>query len=113
MWKESNLRNQRFRAFLWTRYHSMTDPDALHPRERTLLATRFFKLLCEKNSDAERTGQPVAFNIDDIWATDNIDGVNKEDITSVIINQHRKLDYIIVHADGKISINNIGKLSIG
>jgi hypothetical protein len=47
--------------------------------------------------------------MDDIWATDSLDGVNKEDITSVIINQLRKLDYIIVHADGKISINNIGK----
>ncbi len=87
----------------------MTDPNRLNPRERTLLATRFFKLLCEKNSDAERTGQPVAFTIDDIWATDNLDGVNKEDITSVIVDQLRKLDYIIVHADGKISINNIGK----
>jgi hypothetical protein len=86
----------------------MTDPDVLKPRERTLLATRFFKLLCEKNSDAERTGQPVAFTIEDIWATDNLDGVNKEDMT-LIISQLRKLDYIIVHADGKISINNIGK----
>jgi hypothetical protein len=26
----------------------MTDPNTLDPRERTLLATRFFKLLCEK-----------------------------------------------------------------
>ena len=87
----------------------MTDPTTLNPRERTFLATRFFKLLCEKNSDAERTGQPVAFTIDDIWATDNLDGANKEEITSVIINQLRKLDYVIVHADGKISVNNIGK----
>jgi hypothetical protein len=27
----------------------------------------------------------------------------------MIINHLRKLDYIIVHADGKISINNNGK----
>jgi hypothetical protein len=87
----------------------MTDPDVLKPKERTLLATRFFKLLCEKNSDAERTGQPVAFTIEDIWGSDDLDGVNKEDMTSVIIGQLRKLDYIIVHADGKIGINNIGK----
>jgi hypothetical protein len=87
----------------------MTDPNLLNPRERTLLATRFFKLLCEKNYDAERTGQHVAFTTDSIWAADNLDGVNKESITSVIVNQLRKLDYIIVHADGKISINNIGK----
>jgi hypothetical protein len=87
----------------------MTDPDKLNPRERTLLATRFFKLLCEKNSDAERTGQSVAFAIDTIWATDNLDGINKETIMPIIIGQLRKLDYIIVHADEKISINNIGK----
>ncbi len=61
-----------------------------------------------KNSDAKRTGQPVAFTTYSIWAEDNLDGVNKESITSIIINQLRKLDYIIVHADGKISINNIG-----
>jgi hypothetical protein len=48
--------------------------------------------LCEKNSNAERTGQSVVFTIDDIWATDNLNGINKEDITSVIINQLRKLD---------------------
>ena len=58
---------------------------------------------------AERTGQPIAFTIGDIWATGDLEGVDKEDITSVIITQLRKLDYIIVHADGKISINNIGK----
>ena len=62
-----------------------------------------------KNSDAEPTGHPAAFTIDSIWATDNLDGVNKEAITPAIINQLRKLDYIIVHADGKISINNIDK----
>jgi len=58
----------------------MTDPNTLNPRERTLLATRFFKFLCEKSSDAERTGQPAAFTMDDIWATDSLDGVNKEDM---------------------------------
>jgi hypothetical protein len=68
----------------------MTDPNTLNPRERTLMATQFFKLLCEKNSDAERTGQPVAFTTDSIWATDNLDGVNKKSITSIIINQLRK-----------------------
>jgi hypothetical protein len=87
----------------------MTDPNTLDPKERTLMATRFFKLLCERNSDAERTGQPAAFNTDTIWATDDLDGVNKEAITSIIIDQLRKLNYIIVHADGKISISNIGK----
>jgi hypothetical protein len=39
--------------------------------------------------------------------------VNKESITSIIINQLRKLEYIIVHADGKISINNKGKGHFG
>ena len=73
------------------------------------MATRFFKLLCEKNSDAERTGQPVAFTTYSTWAADDLGGVDKESIISIIINQFRKLDYIIVHADGKISINNIGK----
>jgi hypothetical protein len=87
----------------------MADPKTLNPRERTILATRFFKLLCEKNSDAERTGQPVAFTIDSIWGTNELDGINKETITPVIINQLRKLDYIIVHADDKIRINNLGK----
>ena len=71
-----------------------------------------FKLLCEKNSDAERTGQPVAFTTYSTWAADDLGGVDKESITSIIINQLRKLDYIIVHADGKISINNIGKGSL-
>jgi hypothetical protein len=87
----------------------MTDPNTLNPRERTLMATRFFKLLCEKNSDAERTSRLAAFTTDAIWATDDLDGINKEAITSIIINQLRKLNYIIVHADGKISINDIGK----
>jgi hypothetical protein len=72
------------------------------------MATRFFKLLCEKNSDAE-TGQPVAFTTDSIWAADDLGGVDKESITSIIINQLRKLDYIILYAYGRISINNIGK----
>jgi hypothetical protein len=65
--------------------------------------------LCDKNSDAERTGQPLAFTTDNIWATDNLDKVSKEDATPVIIEHLRKLDYIIVHADGKITINNTGK----
>jgi hypothetical protein len=91
------------------RRNLMTDPDKLNPRERTLLATRFFKLLCEKNFDAERTGRPVAFTVDTIWTTDNLDGINKETIMPIIIDRLRKLDYIIVHADKKISINNVGK----
>ena len=91
------------------RWSLMTDPKALNPRERTILATRFFKLLCEKNADAERTGQPVAFTTDSILETDDLDGIDKEAITPVIIDQLRKLGYIIVHADDKISINNLGK----
>jgi hypothetical protein len=35
-----------------------------------------------KKIDAERTGQPTAFTTDSIWAADNLDGVNKESITS-------------------------------
>lgn len=87
----------------------MTDVNTLAPREKTLLATRFFKLLSEKNSDAERTGQPLAFSTDSIWGTDDLDGINKESVTPVIINHLRKLDYIILHVGGKISINNNGK----
>ncbi|MGH9986947.1 MAG: hypothetical protein ACRD8W_23635 [Nitrososphaeraceae archaeon] len=87
----------------------ISNSTTLSPREKTLLATRFFKLLSEKNSDAERTGQPLAFSTDSIWGTDNLDGISKESITSLIINHLRKLDYIIVHADRKISINNNGK----
>ena len=104
-----NEAHNKILIYYANRWALMTDPNTLNPRERTLLATQFFKLLCEKNSDVERTGQPVAFTTDSIWAEDNLDGVNKEFITSIIINQLRKLDYIIVHADGKISINNIGK----
>jgi hypothetical protein len=50
-----------------------------------------------------------AFTTDTIWATDDLDGVNKEAITSIIIDQLKKLNYIIVHADGEISISNIRK----
>ena len=87
----------------------MADPSRLSLRERTILATRFFKLLCLKKADAERTGIPTAFVKDDVWGTDNLDGINKEDIMPSIINHLRKLDYIIEHADGKISITNFGK----
>ena len=87
----------------------MTDPKALNPRERTILATRFFKLLCEKNSDAERTGLPSTFVKDDVWGTNDLDGINKEAMMPPIINHLKKLDYIIEHADGKISITNLGK----
>ncbi|HKI10129.1 MAG TPA: hypothetical protein VKA09_17200, partial [Nitrososphaeraceae archaeon] len=66
-----------------------------------------FKLLCKKALMLK--GQLAAFTTDAIWATDDLDGINKEAITSIIINQLRKLNYIIVHADGKISINDIGK----
>ncbi|MGH9966080.1 MAG: hypothetical protein ACRD5E_14815 [Nitrososphaeraceae archaeon] len=87
----------------------MSNSSTLTPREKTLLATRFFKLLSEKNLDAERTGQSLAFSTDSIWETDYLDGISKESITPIIIDHLRKLDYIIVHADGKISINNNGK----
>jgi len=87
----------------------MDNLNTLTPREKAVSATRFFKLLSEKNSDAERTSQSLAFSIEGIWGTDDLDGISKESITPMIINHLRKLDYIIVHADGKISINNNGK----
>jgi hypothetical protein len=87
----------------------MADPKALNPRERTILATRFFKLLCEKNSDAERTGLSTAFVKDDVCGTNDLNGINKEAIMPPIVNHLKKLDHIIEHADGKISITNLGK----
>jgi hypothetical protein len=56
----------------------MSNPNTLSPREKTLLATRFFKLMSEKNFDAERTGQSLAFSIDSIWHTNKLDGISKE-----------------------------------
>jgi len=38
----------------------MDNLNTLTPREKAVLATRFFKLLSEKNSDAERTSQSLA-----------------------------------------------------
>jgi hypothetical protein len=45
----------------------MDNLNTLTPREKAVLATRFFKLLSEKNSDAERTSQSLAFSIEGIW----------------------------------------------
>jgi hypothetical protein len=83
----------------------------LNPEVRTALTSRFFRLLCEKNSDAERTNQPNLFTKDSIWGTnnDNLDGINKDAIMPAIIGHLKKLQYIVEHADGKISITSSGK----
>jgi hypothetical protein len=82
----------------------------LNPDARTTLASRFFKLLCEKNSDAERTNQPNIFIKDDIWGTDDdLDGISEEKVMPSIIGHLKKLQYIVEHADGKISLTNEGK----
>jgi hypothetical protein len=87
----------------------MAAAPTLNPRQRPVLIRCFYKLLYEKNSDSERTALPVAFTTDSIWGTDDLDGVNKETIIHVTINQLRKLDYILQHANSKISINHIVK----
>jgi hypothetical protein len=84
-------------------------PKTLSPRQRPVLTRCFYKLLYEKNSDSERTAIPITFTTDSIWGTDDLDVVNKETIIHVTINQLRKLDYIILHADSKLSINDIVK----
>jgi hypothetical protein len=82
----------------------------LNPDARTTLASRFFKLLCEKHSDAERTDQPNIFTKEDIWGTSgDLDGISKEKIMPLIIGHLKKLQYIVEHADGKISLTNEGK----
>jgi hypothetical protein len=82
----------------------------LNPDARTTLASRFFKLLCEKNSDAERTNQSNIFAKDDIWGTDDdLDGISEEKVMPSIIGHLKKLQYIVEHADGKISLTNEGK----
>src|SRR5919198_365290 len=87
---------------------NISDPEA-----RSTLAGRFFKLLSEKNSDAERTGKPNIFTKDDIWESWDLDGINKENITQSIIRHLRKLEYIIEHADGKVSLTYEGKKHCG
>jgi hypothetical protein len=82
----------------------------LNPETRTTLSSRFFKILCEKNSDAERTNQSNIFTKDDIWGIgEDLDGISKEKIMPLIIGHLKKLQYIIEHADGKISLTNEGK----
>ena len=86
----------------------------LDAEARTTLASRFFKLLCEKNSDAERTGKSNIFTKDDIQESWDLDDINKEDNIMPSITSHlRKLEYIIEHADGKISLTYEGKKHCG
>jgi hypothetical protein len=83
------------------------------PEDRSTLASRFFKLLCEKNSDAERTGKPNIFTKDDIWESWDLDSTSKAGITQSIISHLRKWEYIVEHADGKVSLTYEGKKHCG
>jgi len=83
------------------------------PETRSILASRFLKLLCERNSDAERTGKPNIFTKDDIWESWDLEGISKESVTESIISHLRKLEYIIEHADGKVSLTYEGKKHCG
>ena len=87
---------------------NISDPEA-----RSTLASRFFKLLCERNSDAERTGKPNIFAKDDIWESWDLDSTSRDSITQSIISHLRKLEYIVQHADGKVSLTYEGKKHCG
>jgi hypothetical protein len=91
----------------------VSDKNILDPETRSTLAGRFFKLLCEKNSDAERTGKLNIFTKDDIWQRWDLDDISKENITQSVIRHLRKLEYIVEHADGKVSLTNEGKKHCG
>lgn len=60
-------------------------------REFFLKETCFLKLLCEKNSDAKWTGQPLAFSTDNVWGTDDLKEVSKESITPITVKAAKEI----------------------